>query len=438
MVVVIQLPVGVTIANEDEEVSWEIDDDEWFLEVVRNLPNEPQQFHLQGQHDQRAHGRGGIGNAIETARGQKRLSGLHRDDLGSPIAPPDPEEGHPTTGLAKKLAEEYMSAAVETDRLVDAMARSDAARVKAGNHVDFEWENRRLMRDGFGNLERFPIIQEREAWFRSTPEGQRADLIFEEASEKYDKAIKRHQSSINRYHEAQDRMDNLAVVQRQRLMTHPTSFEHNVVVFPAGLLMKEHIGSPRGAELVKGDVAKIISRSNQIVGTIDGMTHPDRRPGIAVEIDVDRDVGRSYYTPGKNTIHLNANGRLDPDGRPEWNDHTIAHEYGHHVETSNFEIQNRRREFIESRTVNKAQPLGGDYNKDELYRDDNFTSRYVSKTYSDPRSSEVVSMGIQQLHDNPGRFAASDPDYFNFTYNTLNKIPDRYDPQPIVISLRGQ
>lgn len=65
------------------------------------------------------------------------------------------------------------------------------------------------------------------------------------------------------------------------------------------------------------------------------------------------------------------------------------------------------------------------YGPSEMGRKDNFnrampltTAYYVGKQYPDG-ATEVLSMGIQLLHDDPITFAAKDPEYFHFILSVL-------------------
>lgn len=104
----------------------------------------------------------------------------------------------------------------------------------------------------------------------------------------------------------------------------------------------------------------------------------------------------------------------------------IAHEYGHYLEGLSPSIQKLTQEFLRRRTEGKpilklkdAIPNSG-YSDNEVYKDGGFISPYVGKIYYRDAakkilaegSSEVFSMGLQELRNNPMEFLKNDPDHF--------------------------
>jgi len=66
------------------------------------------------------------------------------------------------------------------------------------------------------------------------------------------------------------------------------------------------------------------------------------------------------------------------------------------------------------------------YKADERAYEDEFASRggeaYSGKIIGDesnPTATELLTTGIQRLHENPGLFQAQDPEYFDFVIQTL-------------------
>ena len=90
------------------------------------------------------------------------------------------------------------------------------------------------------------------------------------------------------------------------------------------------------------------------------------------------------------------------------------------------------REFLERRcagqpvqSLAKLFPRHG-YDKDEIVKDGGFQKTfgkdgglYVGKIYKDG-STEVISMGLEQLYKNPTKFAQTDPDYYKFMLGILD------------------
>ena len=49
-------------------------------------------------------------------------------------------------------------------------------------------------------------------------------------------------------------------------------------------------------------------------------------------------------------------------------------------------------------------------------------SAYSGKTYPGNSATEILTAGIQRLHDNPHAFALSDPEYFQFVMRILHQL----------------
>jgi hypothetical protein len=72
--------------------------------------------------------------------------------------------------------------------------------------------------------------------------------------------------------------------------------------------------------------------------------------------------------------------------------------------------------------------FSGGYKPHEVGVDDDFAKafggdkergRYAGKDYHG-KYTEVVSMGLEQLHRDPVKFAKDDPEYFNFVMGALH------------------
>lgn len=116
---------------------------------------------------------------------------------------------------------------------------------------------------------------------------------------------------------------------------------------------------------------------------------------------------------------------LSPGANPD----VMTHEIGHCIEDSNPVIKKMVNGFLKKRTegeeivqLNKKYPGYEDHEKgrkDEFDRV--FSERqayYIGKEYPDG-STEIVSMGLQQLHNDPIKFAENDPEYFNLMVGIL-------------------
>lgn len=105
---------------------------------------------------------------------------------------------------------------------------------------------------------------------------------------------------------------------------------------------------------------------------------------------------------------------------------TTVHELGHWLEYRNDRINNEAVSFLRRRTAGetpqKLRDLTGikEYGEDEETRPDKFKSPYVGKEYRRVvngkvvTTTEVVSMGLEQLYVNPAKFLSEDEDFFSF------------------------
>jgi hypothetical protein len=109
---------------------------------------------------------------------------------------------------------------------------------------------------------------------------------------------------------------------------------------------------------------------------------------------------------------------------------TAVHELGHVVEFHKPAVRELAKQFLDHRCgdepVKKLTDLfpAANYGDDEVGRRDGFAkvfgadAYYVGKHYGSG-STEVVSMGLEQLYRDPAKFAEKDPEYFAFVCHVL-------------------
>ncbi len=111
----------------------------------------------------------------------------------------------------------------------------------------------------------------------------------------------------------------------------------------------------------------------------------------------------------------------------------LIHEMGHTIDFNIPSVRHAVVEFLDHR-VGSQQPRklkdlfpGSAYRDDELGRDDDFAKAfgqssawYVGKKYDTPGVTEVLSMGLQQLYEDPLTFAKHDPEYTKFILGILD------------------
>lgn len=148
--------------------------------------------------------------------------------------------------------------------------------------------------------------------------------------------------------------------------------------------------------------------------------------------DVDiRDAGKGARASAKaNRIELASNTKTD----------SVIHEMGHFFEHSQTEIYEAADAFLKRRTrgemsisMNKAAKSKA-YGSDEVTKKDKFIDPYMGKIYAGAihpftgkvikgtRSTEIISMGIEEMYLDPVRFARRDSDMFDFIYNICRGI----------------
>jgi hypothetical protein len=143
-------------------------------------------------------------------------------------------------------------------------------------------------------------------------------------------------------------------------------------------------------------------------------------PGFRVTVRADD--ARPHYQNRDRSI----NGGTT-DLRPE----IAAHEMAHGVEYGMAGAQAACNEFLEHRLKGeqpaelRSLPGGEKYDPGEKGAKDDFdryfagtSAYYVGKRY-DSGATEVLSMGVQALYEDPAKFAAADPEYFAFTLGVL-------------------
>jgi len=100
----------------------------------------------------------------------------------------------------------------------------------------------------------------------------------------------------------------------------------------------------------------------------------------------------------------------------------LLHELGHTLDSET--DQGRKTKAFEAAAIQKHKTkwVGGGTRADEVGSKNGFMSAYTGKYYGSADASEVLSMGIQALHEKPIAFAKASPDHFNFTIASLRGL----------------
>lgn len=120
----------------------------------------------------------------------------------------------------------------------------------------------------------------------------------------------------------------------------------------------------------------------------------------------------------------------------------IVHELGHWFEMANPANLERSVAFWKSRTggdryeaLAELSPYSG-YRAEEMTKKDEFEDPYMGKVYADAAahvnmpgeadritSTEIVSMGLEQMYVNPVALARKNPELFDLIWSPIRRAP---------------
>lgn len=111
---------------------------------------------------------------------------------------------------------------------------------------------------------------------------------------------------------------------------------------------------------------------------------------------------------------------------PKEEKRVIMHELGHVLEDNNF-VMKVAVDFLERRTAGSKKlslkkEVNSGYASDEYFHEGGFFSEYVGKIYSGfnykgRQATEVISMGLEEMFNNPHQFYLIDKEHFELIYN---------------------
>jgi len=107
---------------------------------------------------------------------------------------------------------------------------------------------------------------------------------------------------------------------------------------------------------------------------------------------------------------------------------TIAHELGHVIEHKSKTIHNKVSQFFTKRTeadnIEQLSIITGNksYGRSEVAKKDKFIDAYMGRIYQGKPNTEILSMGLQMLVDDPYTLATKDPEYFDLIIGILHGI----------------
>ena len=104
---------------------------------------------------------------------------------------------------------------------------------------------------------------------------------------------------------------------------------------------------------------------------------------------------------------------------------TVVHEMGHTVHRTHSKVEGFIKNFFRRRTKG-LKPTKIYVDEKEMGVEDDFFSHYVGRIYgrekSDPKGSEVFSMGVQEMFDNPEKFYNRDKEHFSVTLAVMEGL----------------
>ncbi len=191
-------------------------------------------------------------------------------------------------------------------------------------------------------------------------------------------------------------------------------------------------------------------RKNQAVQFLNRITAAKGGVVENVQLHVGHEDSRAFYRGPKHFAGITSDDRLGVHVSERHTQSVYVHELGHHLENMVPGIQAKANEFLDERirrsgtpTVSMKETWGGGYkdyeqgNQDDFLRtfglfnpkydknvgswptSKNGNAMYAGKRYS-TGDTEVVSMGVEKLYEDPVDFAERDPEYFKFIVGVLD------------------
>lgn len=185
--------------------------------------------------------------------------------------------------------------------------------------------------------------------------------------------------------------------------------------------MREALYSDREAEIVVLDSYGLSDRQKAALSFVRRAAGNVLSDGTRVLIEPTA-AGPSGYQD-RSHFHLGT-VRLTPGEDPD----VLVHEFGHVIEYWNAGVLRDSQSFLVRRTTDAngvREPLvalnslgnSSAYNPGEMTRQDEFWTPYIGKEYFD--ATEILSMGLQQLYNDPLWLARKDRDFFDYLWRTL-------------------
>jgi hypothetical protein len=139
----------------------------------------------------------------------------------------------------------------------------------------------------------------------------------------------------------------------------------------------------------------------------------------------------TYVNPSSTRAHCTSDNRINFHG-PMNSSLVAIHEIMHGIESYNPDIASAIEEFRSYRVKDEKgqdlmQKFGGCFDPFEIGYKDNFdkgmegeSSAYYTGKYYNKNHTEILTMGVQSLYDNPEKFCRGDPEFATFIVGVLN------------------
>lgn len=250
-----------------------------------------------------------------------------------------------------------------------------------------------------------------------TPELLEAEKIYEETTEKYGIDTPENKATLAKVVEIQKNVNK-----RARSLIENAHVDAFIPKEDRQFSVQESLG----------DVSDLVNNAlgGRIAGAMDFVQRVVHRKYMPKKMDFRHvtehwDKGlhnsRCFYDPRDKRVYL----------RSDVNDATIIHEIIHDLEDRNPDISKKTKAFLLKRAKGEPKKKLKDLVPFSSYEDDEFAYEdkweelggdvYTGKDYEGQPHTEILTMGIQRLYENPVRFAMKDPEFFDFIVELISQ-----------------
>jgi hypothetical protein len=164
----------------------------------------------------------------------------------------------------------------------------------------------------------------------------------------------------------------------------------------------------------------VAKKAREAADIVSRLIHAD----IAPRVKFTNTRGRAYYVDATRTASLSGKDSVS----------VYAHEMVHDIEHQHPEISKASKAYVLKRAngqpLRKLRDLTGQksYSHTEVAYEDEWVKRggshYMGKVYEGRAATELLTMGVERMIDDPVGFAKQDPDYLKFLLRILHNVKD--------------